>query len=242
MDHVPETAPDHASAILAALACPRPRRLYRSLSGGAAATPVVVLLEGRDGAGKTTTARDVARALGDSRCRIVSTPRPTAAEHRGFYFERWLAKLPAPGMVSLFDRSWYNRALVERVMGFSTAKELAEFFEAVPRVEADLLSRGYAIVKVFLTVGRAEQERRLTQREVRGELSPVDREALDRRDAYARAEEEMFARTSSEVPWVVLPECEREERCAAILEQIAKASRFRPVRVPFLGQPTLSYL
>jgi polyphosphate kinase 2 (PPK2 family) len=194
---------------------------------------VIVLLEGRDGSGKTTTARDIAAVLGASRCRIVSTPRPTAAEQRRFYFERWLAHLPGPGKVTLFDRSWYNRALVERVMGYSTPRELGEFFDTVPRVEADLSRRGFAIVKVFLTIGLAEQERRLAQRERRGELSPVDMEALARREAYARAEHEMFDRTSSEVPWVVLPECERAERCAMIVDQIAKATRWKPLTVAF---------
>jgi polyphosphate kinase 2 (PPK2 family) len=181
----------------------------------------VVLLEGRDGAGKTTTARDVALALGSSICRVVGLPAPTEIEQRGYYFQRWLAQLPGLGSVVIFDRSWYNRALVERVMGFCTEVELEAFFEEVPRVEAKLIGDGYRLVKVFFGIGRREQIRRLGERRERGELSPVDAEAIARRDAYARAEEEMFARTSTDAaPWTVLAEADRPARCAAVLERI----------------------
>jgi polyphosphate kinase 2 (PPK2 family) len=181
----------------------------------------VVLLEGRDGAGKTTTARDVALALGPSICRVVALPPPTEVEQRGYYFERWLAQLPGPGSVIVFDRSWYNRALVERVMGFCTDEELAAFFDEVPRVEATLIGDGYRLVKIFFGIGRREQVRRLGERQERSELSPVDAEAIVRRDAYARAEREMFERTSTDAaPWTVLPEADRPVRCAAVLDRI----------------------
>jgi polyphosphate kinase 2 (PPK2 family) len=181
----------------------------------------VVLLEGRDGAGKTTTARDVALALGPSLCRVVALPPPTEIEQRGYYFQRWLVQLPGAGNVIVFDRSWYNRALVERVMRFCTDAELEAFFEEVPRVEAKLLGDGYRLVKMFFGLGRREQIRRLEERQERGELSPVDAEAIALREVYARAEKEMFERTSTDaVPWIVLPEADRATRCAAVLEQV----------------------
>jgi polyphosphate kinase 2 (PPK2 family) len=189
---------------------------------------VIVLLEGRDGSGKTTTARDVAAALGPSRCRVVALARPTSIERRAFYFRRWFAHLPSPGGVVVFDRSWYNRALVERVMGYCSPLELAEFFHRVPRIEADLVRRGYVLAKFFLTVGRDEQTRRLGERRARGELSVVDASALSLRDEYARAEEEVMTRTSTQsAPWTVLPECEREERCAAVVAHVAAAIETR---------------
>jgi polyphosphate kinase 2 (PPK2 family) len=196
------------------------------LPSGLPSERVVVLLEGRDGAGKTTTARDVALALGPSICRIVSLPAPSEVERRGVYFDRWLAHLPGPESVVLFDRSWYNRALVERVMGYSAPGELEAFFEAVPSIEEDLVHDGHGLVKVFFTIGRREQIRRLEERRARGSLSVVDAEAIRRRDDYARAEKEMFERTSTELaPWIVLPECDRAARCAAVLEQVRAAAR-----------------
>ena len=186
---------------------------------------VIVLLEGRDGAGKTTTARDVVESLGPTRCRVVSLGPPTDAERRGSYFQRWLAHLPEPGHVAVFDRGWYNRALVERVMGFCTPAELAEFFEAVPRLESELVASGYALIKLFFSISQEEQARRLEERRARGELSAVDAVAVENGDAYQRAEAEMFERTGAAVPWVILPESDRVTRCREVLERVAGASR-----------------
>jgi polyphosphate kinase 2 (PPK2 family) len=191
---------------------------------------IVVLLEGRDASGKTTTARDVVEAVPGAR--VIAVPRPTEEQKRaGDYFRRWLVHLEEmradiDGEVIIFDRSWYNRALVERVMGFCTPTELVAFFEAVPKVENDLMRRGFSLVKMCLSIGGEEQARRLAGRHDRGELTEVDAEALERRHAYARAEEEMFARTS--IPgaeWVVLPESERATRLDAVLACIAAHRR-----------------
>jgi polyphosphate kinase len=216
---------EYVRPILAALACLRSWRLHRDfVPKGEEKPPVIVLLEGRDGSGKTTTARDVVAALGPHMCRVISIARPNVAERRGFFFERWLAHLPRSGSVAVFDRSWYNRALVERVMGFCSARELDEFFAAAPRVEAELVSSGYVIVKLFFTISKEEQLRRLEERRVRGSLSAVDAVAFSQRDAYARAEAEMFERTSTAAaPWIVLPECDRQTRRAAVLDRVSAA-------------------
>jgi polyphosphate kinase 2 (PPK2 family) len=187
----------------------------------------VVLLEGRDASGKTTTARDVAGSV--SHGRVIVVPRPTDEQKKhSNYFHRWLEHLEQiiDGEVIVFDRSWYNRALVERVMGFCTPTDLETFFEAVPKVESDLMRRGIRLVKVFLSIGEQEQARRLAGRHERGELTDIDAEALAQREAYARAEEEMFARTSFPgAEWVVLPESERATRLAAVIERVNAALR-----------------
>lgn len=190
------------------------------------ATPVVVLLEGRDGAGKTTTARDLLEALGPDVCRVVALPPPTADERQNVYLRRWLEHLPEPGKVVVFDRSWYNRAVVERVMNFATPIEVETFFEQAPRFEAEVMKHGVAIVKVLFTISEREQARRLEDRRVEGRLTAVDAAAVSRVEAYAIAEREMIARTSTaEAPWIVLPELERAERLAALREHIEAAQR-----------------
>jgi polyphosphate kinase 2 (PPK2 family) len=188
------------------------------------ASRVVVVLEGRDGSGKTTTARDLVHALGHGVCRVVALPPPTEAERRRPYFSRWLEHLPEPGRVIVFDRSWYNRAVVERVMDFATPAEVEAFYEELPRFEAELARRGVRIVKMFFTIGEKEQARRLEGRRVQGRLTAVDAMALFHSEAYARAEEEMLARTSTpDAPWVVLPEWERSARLETLLEHVNAA-------------------
>ena len=186
---------------------------------------VAVLLEGRDGSGKTTTARDIAEALGPKVCRVISLPPPEEEDLRGFYFGRWLEHLPREeGQVIVFDRSWYNRAMVERVMGFSTEAEVEAFLAEVPRFESELVSGGLRLVKVFLEISEEEQARRLEDRRVAGRLTAVDAATLSRGDAYALAEEEMLDRTSTAAaPWTVLRDAERAERLEVALSHIDRA-------------------
>lgn len=190
----------------------------------AKAPRVLLLLEGRDGAGKSTTARDLAEALGPDVCRVRALGAATAEERRGPYFQRWREGLPSAGEVVVLDRSWYGRALVGRVMGFATPDEVETFFEEVPYFEAGLARGGVRLLKVFLKIGEREQARRLDSRRAEGRLSAVDASALAHAEAYDRAEREMIARTSTpEAPWVVVPECERGPRLELLLDHVRRA-------------------
>jgi polyphosphate kinase 2 (PPK2 family) len=200
--------------------------------GSEIGSKVIVLLEGRDGAGKTTTAHDLAVRLHLERCRVIKARFSPSrdAKSDASYFDRWLDHLPMNGRecehgVSpaffVFDRSWYNRALVERVMSFCTREELEQFFATVRDVEADLVVRcGFRIVKVFIEISSEEQSRRLAKRRERGELSSIDAEAIARRDLYAEAEREMFERTSFpslDAVWTSVPESDRATRLTTII-------------------------
>ena len=186
---------------------------------------VVVLLEGRDASGKTTTARDILEALGPETCRVISLPPPSEEEKRGFYFRRWAGHLPREaGRVVVFDRSWYNRAVVERVMGFCSPEEAHTFLDEVPRFESELVSGGLGLVKIFIEISEEERARRLEDRRAAGRLTDVDAAALSQAEAYGRAEREMLDRTSTEAaPWIVLRDSDRQERLDTALASIAAA-------------------
>lgn len=188
---------------------------------------VVVLLEGRDASGKTTTARDILEALGPKECRVVSLPPPSEDERRGFYFRRWAEVLPRKtGDVVVFDRSWYSRAVVERVMGFCSTEETEAFFVDVPRFESEMVKDGLRLIKIFIEISEEERARRLEGRRVEGRLSEVDAAGLSQPDAYYRAEREMLERTSTEVaPWLLLRDVERRERLDFALEKIEAARK-----------------
>ena len=186
---------------------------------------VVVVLEGRDASGKSTTARDVCEALGPETCRVISLPPPTEEERRASYFRRWLEHLPHElGQVVVLDRSWYNRAVVERVMRFCSEEDVAAFYDALPGFEAELTGNGVAVLKFFFAISEDEQARRLEGRRREGRLSVTDAAALSSAEAYAEAEEEMLRRTSTPAaPWTVLRDTDREVRRATVLASIARA-------------------
>ncbi|MBX3259059.1 MAG: hypothetical protein KIS78_16920 [Labilithrix sp.] len=187
---------------------------------------VVVVLEGRDACGKTTTARDVAASLGPGTCRVIALPPPTELDRRGCYFRRWLEHLPSePGQVVVLDRSWYNRAVVERVMGFCSEAEVVSFFEALPGFEAELVGAGQELLKFFFVISAEEQARRLEGRRIEGRLTAIDAASLPRSGAYSSAEEEMLRRTSKPVPWTILRDVDRAERRATVLARIEAALR-----------------
>jgi len=156
----------------------------------------IIVIEGRDGAGKTTLARN----LGG---RVISLPRPTESELRSRYFARWLACFRRETATALvLDRSWYSRPCVEWPMGFCTRAELDRFYAQVPRVESALVRSGVRLLKIYIDITDAEQARRLARRE---SLSPIDRANLARPDDFRRAAEEMLRRTSTPfAPWNVI--------------------------------------
>jgi polyphosphate kinase 2 len=169
----------------------------------------VVVFEGRDAAGKGGVIKRTTESLNPRICRVVALGVPTEREQTQWYFQRYVAHLPAAGEMVLFDRSWYNRAGVERVMGFCTDDEYMEFLRACPEFERMLIRSGIILVKYWFSVSDEEQERRFQQRintpTKRWKLSPLDLESRARWIEYSKAKDEMFAYTDTkQSPWYVV--------------------------------------
>jgi polyphosphate kinase len=167
---------------------------------------IVVVFEGRDTAGKGGTIKRIMEKLNPRVCHVVALGTPTDRERSQWYFQRYVDRMPTAGEMALFDRSWYNRAGVERVMGFCTEADVEEFFRAAPELERMLVRSGLILVKYWLEVSAEEQLARLMERvedpTKRWKLSPIDAEAPRRYDDYTRAVAEMFERTDiPEAPW-----------------------------------------
>ena len=170
---------------------------------------VVVLFEGRDAAGKGGTIKRITEKLNPRVVRIVALATPTEREKTQWYFQRYVQHLPAAGEMVLFDRSWYNRAGVERVMGFCTEEEVNEFFRTVPEFENMLIRSGIILIKYWFSVSNAEQERRFQARindiTRRWKLSPMDLASRTKWVEYSRAKDEMFRYTDTkQSPWYVV--------------------------------------
>ena len=170
---------------------------------------VVVLFEGRDAAGKGGTIKRFTEHLNPRGTQVVALAKPTERERSQWYFQRYVAHLPAGGEIVMFDRSWYNRAGVEHVMGFCTDEEYVEFLRRTPEFEQALVWSGLHLVKFWFSVSQAEQRTRFVIRQVdpvrQWKLSPIDLESLDRWDDYTRAKEAMFAATDTpHAPWTVV--------------------------------------
>jgi polyphosphate kinase 2 len=170
---------------------------------------VVVVFEGRDAAGKGGVIKRITESLNPRICRVVALPAPTEREKTQWYFQRYIAHLPAGGEIVLFDRSWYNRAGVERVMGFCTDAEYSEFLRTVPEFERMLVRSGIILIKYWFSVSDEEQERRFQARiddpTKRWKLSPMDLNSRARWVEYSKAKDEMFAHTDiKQAPWYVV--------------------------------------
>ncbi len=170
---------------------------------------VVVIFEGRDAAGKGGVIKRIAESLNPRVCRIVALGTPTEREKSQWYFQRYVPNLPAAGEMVLFDRSWYNRAGVERVMGFCTEEEYQEFLRSCPEFERMLIRSGIILVKYWFSVSDEEQERRFHNRiddpVKRWKLSPMDLESRKRWVEYSKAKDMMFAHTDiKQAPWYVV--------------------------------------
>ena len=170
---------------------------------------VVILFEGRDAAGKGGTIKRIMEHLNPRGARVVALEKPTEREKGQWYFQRYIENLPSAGEMVLFDRSWYNRAGVERVMGFCSATEYLEFLRQTPELERMLVRSGIRLMKLWFSVSRGEQLRRFKAREhdplKQWKLSPIDLASLDKWDEYTRAKEAMFFHTdTADAPWTVI--------------------------------------
>lgn len=170
---------------------------------------LLVINEGGDAAGKGGTIKRFIEHMNPRGCRVVALDKPSDRERTQWYFQRYIQHLPSAGEVVFFDRSWYNRAMVERVMGFCTPEEVKDFLRSVPELERMLIRSGILLVKFYYSVSKNEQARRFANRTDdplrQWKLSPVDQESQDKWEGYTKAKEDMFFLTStSDSPWVIV--------------------------------------
>ncbi|MEM9603662.1 MAG: polyphosphate kinase 2 [Pseudomonadota bacterium] len=195
---------------------------------------VLIICEGRDAAGKGGVIKRIAQRLDPRVCRVVALPKPTEREQSQWYFQRYVPHLPAGGEIVLFDRSWYNRAGVERVMGFATEDQVEQFFRDVPEFERMLVRSGVTVVKYWFSITDEEQQLRFLMRIhdplKQWKLSPIDLESRIRWEDYTRAKEEMFERTNiPEAPWYIVEGNDKKRERLNCIEHLLSLIPYRDV-------------
>ncbi len=218
---MPSEAPGEVAGVVAVEPVPLSRKAYEKALKGLhielvklqqwvvhKGLKVCIVFEGRDGAGKGGTIKAITERVSPRIFRVVALPAPTERQKSQMYLQRYVPHLPAAGEVVILDRSWYNRAGVERVMGFCSLAEAKKFLQGVPMIERAIVDSGVILLKFWLEVSAEEQERRLRDRLDDGrkiwKLSPMDLKSFDKWDAYTEARDDMFAATdSSWAPWYV---------------------------------------
>lgn len=215
---------------------------------------VVIIFEGRDAAGKGGAIKRFMEHLNPRGARVVALEKPTETERGQWYFQRYIQHLPTAGEIVLFDRSWYNRAGVERVMGFCSPEEYDDFMRQVPEFERNLVRSGIHLFKFWFSVSRKEQRRRFKEREKhplkQWKLSPIDKASLDKWDDYTHAKEAMFFSTdTADAPWIVIKsDCKKRARLNAmryVLHRLAygqkDGARIGPVDPLLVGRANVVY-
>ena len=197
---------------------------------------VCILMEGRDSAGKGGVIKRITQRLNPRVARVVALPAPSRREQSQWYFQRYVPHLPAGGEIVMFDRSWYNRAGVERVMGFCTEAEVEEFFRSVPEFERMLVRSGVILLKYWFSITDQEQQLRFLMRihdpMKQWKLSPMDLESRRRWEQYTKAKEEMFARTNiPEAPWYIVEGNDKKRERLNCIEHILS-------KIPYEEVPT----
>lgn len=203
---------------------------------------IVVVFEGRDSAGKGGNIARIMAYLNPRFARIAALPKPTERERTEWYFQRYIAHLPAAGEITLFDRSWYNRAGVERVMGFCTKQEYSRFLHQCPIFERLLVEDGILLRKYWLSVSDEEQQRRLASRFAdpmrRWKLSAIDLESITRWEDYSRAKDEMFVQTDiPEAPWYVVESDDKRRARINMMAHLLSTIPYHDVPEPKLRFP-----
>lgn len=188
---------------------------------------VLVLFEGRDASGKDGVIKAISEHLSPRETRVVALGKPNERENHSWYFQRYVAHLPADGEMVLFNRSWYNRAGVEKVMGFCTDEEYETFMRTVDDFEHLLIKSGITLLKYYLDIDRAEQSRRLAARRkdplTQWKISPIDRTALKHFKAYSKARDAMFERTHSDAaPWTIVDANDKETARLNVIRDILR--------------------
>jgi polyphosphate kinase len=204
---------------------------------------VVIIFEGRDAAGKGGMIKRIVEKVSPRVFRVIALPAPTDREKSQIYMQRYIAHLPAAGEIVIFDRSWYNRPGVDRVMGFCSEKKAQRFLELAPRFEAAIVESGILLLKYFLTVSEDEQERRFKKRmndpRRQWKLSPMDVESYRRWWDYTRAYDEMLRMTDSEhSPWWIVPSDDKERARINCISHILSSIPYERVKfeAPELGK------
>jgi polyphosphate kinase 2 len=203
---------------------------------------VVLLFEGRDAAGKGGTIKRFTEHLNPRGARVVALEKPSERESSQWYFQRYIEHLPAAGEIVMFDRSWYNRAGVERVMEFCTPEEYLEFMRQAPELERMLVRSGIHFVKFWFSVSRGEQRTRFASRQTdpvrRWKLSPMDLASLDKWDAYTEAKEAMFFYTdTADAPWTVIKSNDKKRARIAALRYVLHTLDYADKDTEVVGQP-----
>ena len=203
---------------------------------------VVVLFEGRDAAGKGGAIKRITQRLNPRICRVVALPAPNDRERTQWYFQRYVPHLPAAGEIVLFDRSWYNRAGVERVMGFCSEEDVEEFFRSVPEFERMLVRSGIRLIKYWFSITDEEQHLRFLSRIhdplKQWKLSPMDLESRRRWEAYTKAKEAMFERTHIlEAPWWQVQGVEKKSARLNCIHHLLSLFDYREIEHPAIELP-----
>jgi polyphosphate kinase len=203
---------------------------------------VVVIFEGRDSAGKGGAIKRITQRLNPRVCRVVALPAPNDRERTQWYFQRYAAHLPAGGEIVLFDRSWYNRAGVERVMGFCSEDDVEEFFRSVPEFERMLVRSGIRLVKYWFSITDEEQHLRFLGRLhdplKQWKFSPMDLESRRRWEDYTRAKESMLERTHiAEAPWWVVQAVDKKKARLNCIAHLLSLLPYEPVAKPAIELP-----
>jgi len=204
---------------------------------------IVIIFEGRDAAGKGGAIKRITQRLNPRICRVAALPAPNDRERTQWYFQRYVAHLPAAGEMVLFDRSWYNRAGVERVMGFCSDDEYEEFFRTVPEFEKMLVRSGITLVKYWFSISDDEQHSRFLGRIhdplKQWKLSPMDLESRRRWEAYTRAKETMIERTHiPEAPWWVVQANDKKKARLNCIEHLLSQLPYNEVQHPEIDLPS----
>jgi polyphosphate kinase 2 len=204
---------------------------------------LVVIFEGRDAAGKGGVIKRITQRLNPRICRVAALPAPHDRERTQWYFQRYVSHLPAGGEIVLFDRSWYNRAGVETVMGFCTPDEYEAFFEMVPQFERMLTRSGIKIIKYWFSITDQEQEARFRARIEdplkQWKLSPMDLESRSRWEQYTRAKEVLLERSSiPEAPWWVVPASDKKRARLNCISHLLSQLPYTEVQHPQITLPT----
>lgn len=206
---------------------------------------VVVIFEGRDAAGKGGVIKRITEKLNPRVCRVAALPAPTEKEKTQWYFQRYVAHLPAGGEMVLFDRSWYNRAGVEKVMGFCTGDEYEEFLRSCPEFERMLQRSGIILLKYWFSVSDEEQEKRFVERIKtpikRWKFSPMDLESRHRWADYSKAKDKMFAYTDTkQSPWWVVPSDDKRSARLNCISHLLSSIEYHAIEYPPINLPDIN--